>query len=247
MKQLTRKPRLYRLKSQKTPLSLLISSRHTRHKSLIYYDEEKQINRTLRYATNQKSIFEDEQDGTTIVGSIVFEDGFLSTKAEDNLLQTFLSLHPDNGTLFEEVDPEHEAKDDLEYLDLEIEALIAVKELDIEQLATLGRILIGPSVNSLKSNELKRDMYLYAKNNCAEFLDALDNDDLHIDALVAKVFDQGLLQYRPKKREIYYNFPTNKKRLMVVPFREDKSAALISYLHTDEGMELLDVLENMVK
>ena len=247
MKKLTRKPRLYRLKTRNTPISFMIASRHSKHKSLLYFDEEQSINRTLRYATNQKSIFEDEQDGTAIVGSIVFEDGFLTTNAEDNLLQTFLSVHPDNGVFFEEVDAEHDAKEDLTSLDLEVDAMVAVKTLDIDELSTLARILLGPYSNNLKSAELKRDMYLYAKENPAEFLDSLNNDDLHLDALVAKVFDQQLLQYRPKKREIYYNFPNNKKRLMVVPFKTDKSKALISYLHTEEGMELLDVLENMVE
>jgi len=67
MKKMTRKPRVYKLKSNKTPLSLLLSSRHSRYKPLIYWDEERQENRTLRYATNQRSIFEDEQDGTAIV------------------------------------------------------------------------------------------------------------------------------------------------------------------------------------
>ena len=44
----------------------------------MYFDERQELNRALRYARNQKSPFEDEQDGNAIVEPIVFEDGFLS-------------------------------------------------------------------------------------------------------------------------------------------------------------------------
>ena len=48
----------------------------------------------MRYAKNQKSIFEDEQDKNVLIEPIIFEDGFLSTKRSDTLLQQFLSLTP---------------------------------------------------------------------------------------------------------------------------------------------------------
>jgi len=244
---MTRKPRVYKLKSNKTPLSLLLSSRHSKHKPLIYWDEEKQENRTLRYATNQRSIFEDEQDGTAIVGSIVFEDGFLNTRIEDNLLQQFLELHPDNGTLFVEVDAEQDAAKEVEVLNHEVDALVAASSLEIEQMETLAKLLLGSNVSRMKSSEIKRDILLYAKNYPTEFLEALDDDDMELQGLVLKAFDQSVLQYRAKKREIYFNLKDNKKRLMVVPFGEDYTKALISYFHTSNGEEVLDYLEKKVK
>ena len=53
----------YRLKSEKAPLSFMIPTKSSRSYSLLYFDEEKNENRPLRYARNQKSPFEDEQDG----------------------------------------------------------------------------------------------------------------------------------------------------------------------------------------
>ena len=41
----------------------------------MYFDEEKGYNRELRYATNMKSPFVDEQKGPVTLGHIVFEDG----------------------------------------------------------------------------------------------------------------------------------------------------------------------------
>jgi len=247
MKKIARKPRVYKLKSNKTPLSLLISSRHSKHKPLIHWDEEKQENRTLRYATNQRSIFEDEQDGTAIVGSIVFEDGFLNTRIEETLLQQFLELHPDNGTLFVEVDAEQDAAKEVEVLSQEVDALVAASSLEIEQMETLAKLLLGSNVSRMKSSEIKRDILLYAKNYPEEFLEALDDDDMELQGLATKAFEQNILQYRAKKREIYFNLADNKKRLMVVPFGEDYTKSLISYFHTRDGEDVLDYLEKKVK
>ena len=247
MKKLTRKPRTYKLKSNKTPLSLLLSSRHTRHKPLLYFDEDLGINRTLRYATNQRSIFEDEQDGTAVVGSIVFEDGFLSTKADETLLQQFLMLHPDNGSLFVEVDTEADAAAQVEELNKEVDALIAASQLNIEQLEVLAKMLLNVRTEKMKSSEIKRDVLLFAKNYPEDFLEALDNDDLELEGFTRKLFDENVLQYRAKKREIYFNLKENKKRLMVVPFGEEYIKSLISYFHTEEGEKALDYLEKKVK
>ena len=247
MKKLTRKPRTYKLKSNKTPLSLLLSSRHSKHKPLLYFDEELGINRTMRYSTNQRSIFEDEQDGTAVVGSIVFEDGFLATKAEETLLQQFLMLHPDNGTLFVEVDTEADAAAQVEVLNREVDALVAASQLSIEQLEILAKMLLNARTEKMKSSEIKRDVLLFAKNYPEDFLEALDNDDMELEGFTIKLFEDNTLQYRPKKREIYYNLQENKKRLLVVPFGEDYIKSLISYFHTTEGEEVLSYLEKKVK
>ena len=50
----------YVLKRKTPPLSFMLASRHTRRKPLLYFDGTS--NRPLRYARNQKSPFEDEQD-----------------------------------------------------------------------------------------------------------------------------------------------------------------------------------------
>ena len=66
------------------PLSFMLSSRHTRRNPLLYFDGTS--NKPLRYARNQKSPFEDEQDGTAIVEPIIFDDGFLHVPKENPVL-----------------------------------------------------------------------------------------------------------------------------------------------------------------
>jgi hypothetical protein len=67
----------YKLKSQETPLAFMLPTKNSSRYPLMYFDEEQNVNRALRYARNQKSPFEDEQDGNAILEPIIFEDGFL--------------------------------------------------------------------------------------------------------------------------------------------------------------------------
>ncbi len=247
MKKQVLKDRMYRLKADKTPISTMINSTHSASNPLLYFDEEKGINRAMRYAKNQKSIFEDEQDKNVLIEPIIFEDGFLSTKRSDTLLQQFLELHPLNGTLYEEVDLERDAQDDLEDLNLEIEALKAASDLPLAKLEMIGRVLMGSRVDKIKTNELKRDVLLYAREDPEGFLEMLDDSDLELEELVIKAFDQNIIAFRKQKREIYYNLKENKKRIITVPFGEDHKRSLISYFKTDDGLEVLELLEKKVK
>ena len=108
-------------------------------------------------------------------------------------------------------------------------------------------MLLNARTEKMKSSEIKRDVLLFAKNYPEDFLEALDNDDMELEGFTIKLFEDNTLQYRPKKREIYYNLQENKKRLLVVPFGEDYIKSLISYFHTTEGEEVLSYLEKKVK
>ena len=69
----------YRLLLRQIPLTYMLASRHTNRSPLLWFDEEKGVNRPLRYARNQKSpLFEDEQDGNAVLEPVMFEDGLLS-------------------------------------------------------------------------------------------------------------------------------------------------------------------------
>ena len=93
----------YRLKRDVAPLSFMIPGRGTNRKPLLYWDEQRGENRALRYARNQKSPFEDEQDGNAIVEPIIFVDGMLRVPRTNPVLQKFLDCHPMFGIKYEEV------------------------------------------------------------------------------------------------------------------------------------------------
>ena len=155
--------KVYRLTKDKAPLSYTIPSRHTKRKSLLYFDESTGVNRAIRYAKNQKSIFEEEQDGNVILEPIIFEDGFLRVSKQNQILQQFLAFHPANGKEFVEVDKEADASVEVDNLDLALEAQILAKDLDVEMLETIARVVIGLNIEKMTSAELKRDVRVFAK------------------------------------------------------------------------------------
>ena len=76
------KDRNYYLANGKEPLTYTIPSKHTRKYPLTWFDPEVGYERELRYATNQRSIFVDEQEGPVTLKHIVFEDGVLHVPKE---------------------------------------------------------------------------------------------------------------------------------------------------------------------
>ena len=124
----------YRLTRQDAPLSYMLASRHSSRFPLLHFDEETGINRTLRYARNQQSPYEDEQDGNAILEPIVFEDGMLVVPKENQILQKFLHIHPGNGKIFYEVNHKKDASEELEFVEAELDAQILARELDTKKL-----------------------------------------------------------------------------------------------------------------
>jgi len=73
-KELTNK--IYKLRGNSTPLVYYIPSKSTSRAALLVFDSEKGYNRALRYAKNQRSPYEDEQDNSAIHTPVMFRDGF---------------------------------------------------------------------------------------------------------------------------------------------------------------------------
>ena len=125
------KDRHYYLTGQKEPLTYTIPSKHSRRYPLVWFDPDKGYERELRYATNQKSIFADEQKGPVTLSHVVFENGVLHVPKEKRTLQEFLIKHPHNKIVYSELDRQVEAVDELEALDLQLEALNIAKNMEI--------------------------------------------------------------------------------------------------------------------
>ena len=233
----------YRLKREVAPLAFMIPGRGSRNKPLLYWDEEKGENRVMRYARNQKSPFEDEQDGNAIVEPIIFEDGLLSVPRNNPVLQKFLDCHPMNGIKYEEVNLERDAEAEVEQLNLEVDALIECKALTLDQLESMARILLGVDPTKYTTAELRRDMLVAVRRDPEHFLQLVNDPDVKLQGQVQRFFDDNLLSFRRNKTEIWYNGPSNKKKLVTVPHGKDYLAVAISYLLSDEGLEHLRALE----
>ena len=237
----------YKLRRDIAPLCFMLNSNHNKRSPLLYFDEEKGINRPLRYARNQKSPFEDEQDGNAILEPVVFEDGFLMVDRTNQVLQEFLSYHPGNGMIFEEIDDAKDAAEELEIEELILDAQLLARDLSIEKLETVSRVLMGSNADKLSTAELKRDILVYSRNYPEDFIDVLNDPALQMYDDVVQILSNNLLSLRNKNRDVYFNLPKNKTKMLTVPYGEDPKDIVASYFQTDEGVETYKLLINAMK
>jgi hypothetical protein len=238
--------KVYRLINQ-SPISYTLPSRNHPRYPLMWYDEKNNVNRALRYAVNQKSPFEDEQDGNAILEPIVFEDGLLNVPKTNPVLQQFLYYHPLNGKVFTEVDKEKDASKEVSELNIEVDALIEARQLTVDQVEMVSRVMFGKDPSAISTAELRRDILVFAKNNPEDFLNIINDPELKFYAKIHMFFDNGLLVLKNNDKEVWFNTSTNKKKMMSVPFGDDPREAAAQYLKSDEGLDSLKMLEASTK
>lgn len=235
--------KVYKLKNE-SPLSYTLASRNHPRFPLMWFDEKNNVNRALRYASNQKSPFEDEQDGNAILEPIVFEDGMLTVPKTNPVLQAFLHYHPMNGRVFHEVDKEKDAIEEVKDLNVEVDALIQARSLSIEQLEMMTRVLFGKDPSVITTAELKRDILVFAKSNPHDFLQVINDPELKYQSKIMMFFEKRLLNLRNNDKEIWFNTPTNKKKMCSIPYGADPYDFAGQYLQSDEGLDYLKMLES---
>jgi hypothetical protein len=231
------KDRLYYLKNNKTPLTYLI-----RGSNIHYFDEEKGYERELKYTSNQRTPFVDEMKGEQRLEHIIFERGNLFVPKQKTVLQKLLSLyHPHRNTLFEEYKPIKQAASEIDYLEMEIEALNAAKDLDIDMAEAVMRVEVGSEVNNMSSKELRRDILLYAKKSPRLFLELVKDENVQLRNFGIKATELGIIKLSQDQRT--FSWGSNDRKLMNVPFDEHPYSALAAWFKTDEGMEVYSNIE----
>jgi len=231
------KDRVYFLKGDKKPLSRSIKSAN-----VYYFDQEKGYERELKYCQNQKTSFVDEMKGDQRLEHIIFRSGSLYVPKEQTVLQKLLSLyHPDRDTLYEEYKPEGLAADEIDVLNIQVDALIAARNIDIDMAEAIMRVEKGSEVSSLSSKELKRDLLVFARNNPKLFLELADDENVMLRNFGIKAVEAGILRLSSDQRNFMWG--SNGRKLMVIPFDEHPYTALAHWFKTDEGMEIYSNIE----
>jgi hypothetical protein len=240
------KDRIYYLTGNKTPLTLTIPGKHTRKHALLYFDEKTGEQRELRYATNQSSPLVDEQKGETTMGHIVFRDGTLHVNKKDQALQKLLSLyHPLKDRIYSEYSAVVEAKDELEGLNLEIDALNAARNIDVDQAEAILRVEKGSIVSSMSSKEIKRDILLFAKNSPKLFISLAKDENVQLRNVAIRAREAGVIKLSQDQRT--FTWGSNDRKLMNVPFDENPYSAFAAFLKTDEGVEIYKSIDKKLK
>ena len=231
------KDRVYYLKGNKRPLSHTIKSA-----GIYYFDEEKGYERELKYCQNQKSPFVDEMKGDQRLEHIIFRSGALFVPKNKQTLQKLLSLyHPHKDKLYYEWQPVKKAQNDLDILEMEIEALDLARNIDIDLVEAIMRVEIGSDVSKLSSKELKRDCLLFARRNPRLFLELVSDDNVQLRNFGIRATELGIIKLSGDQRNFLWG--SNDRKLMTVPFDEHPYSALANWFKTDEGMEIYSNIE----
>ena len=217
-------------------------SRSIKSAGIYYFDEEKGYERELKYCENQRTCFVDEMQGDQRLAHIVFRNGALYVPREKQTLQKLLSLyHPGKKHIYEEYKPQILAQNEVEIIELEIEALNAARDLDIDMAEAVLRVEKGSEVSKMSSKELKRDLLLFAKRNPKLFLELVTDENVMLRNFGIKAVEAGLLKLSSDRRNFLW--ASNDRKLMTIPFEEHPYSALAQWFKTDEGMEIYSNIE----
>ena len=235
------KDRVYYLKGRHKPLSRMIKSC-----DLYWFDDNAGYEREIKYCQNQRTVFVDEMKGDQRLEHIVFRKGLLIVEKEKTVLQKFLSLyHPSRNVIFYEEKPAVQAASEVDWIELEIDALTTARNLDIDMIEAVMRVEIGSRVDSMSSKELKRDCLLYAKRNPRLFLELVNDENVVLRNFGIKATEMGILKLSSDQRT--FSWGSNNRKLMNVPFDEHPYSALAAWFKTDEGMEIYSNIEKRLK
>ena len=217
-------------------------SRTIKSTGVYYFDEQKGYERELKYCENQRTCFVDEMKGDQRLSHIVFRKGVLYVPREKQTLQKLLSLyHPARKNIYMEYKPQLQAQSEVEIIELEIEALNAARNLDIDMAEAVLRVEKGSEVSTMNSKELKRDLLVYAKRNPRLFLELVNDENVQLRNFGIKATEMGILRLSPDQRT--FSWGSNNRKLMNVPFDEHPYSALAAWFKTDEGMEIYSNIE----
>ncbi len=236
------KDRVYHLVGDKTPILFTIPGRHTAKRPLLWFDEERKYEREIRYATNKQSVFADEQEGHVTLEHIAFRDGTLVVPKNKQSLQKLLSIyHPLKDVLYTELDETKEAIQDIDYMDMEFDAMSAAREMDIDMAEAILRVEIGSKVSHMSSKELKRDVRLFARQNPRLFLELANDDNVQLRNLGVKSVEAGIMKLAADQRTFMWS--STGRKVMTVPYGENPYSALAAFFKTDEGVEVYQSIE----
>ena len=231
------KDRFYYLSDESRPLSRSIKAAN-----IYWFDEEKGYERELKYCENQKTSFVDEMKGDQRLAHIIFRAGILEVPKNKQTLQKLLSLyHPHRNVIYKELEPVKEAASQIDLLEMEVEALMVARDMNIDMVEAIMRTEIGSEVDKMSSKELKRDLLLFAKKNPKLLLDLANDENVQLRNFGIKATEMGILRLSSDQR--YFSWGSNNRKLMTIPFDEHPYSALAAWFKTDEGMEIYSNIE----
>ena len=211
-------------------------------KGLTIYDEAKDEVRAIRYCSNQKSIFVDEQSGAATREPIKFYEGLLAVPHTKPNLLAFMNAHPSNtangGKMFELVNTEKKHEESVEQEFLIHDAIMLIREKSAEELVPVGMhfgIQLGDSIS-----DFKYELLNIAKSSPKEFISSFDNPVVAMKAKLTRAADFGLI----KLNESGAYWADGNRLIVATPTGYSSLNTLTQHCLTDKGASTFAKIES---
>lgn len=234
------KDRYYHLKGDITPVAYFVKPK------FLWFDEEKEEEREIMFTENQSTPFVDEFKGEARRARLSFRDGVLHVPRNKVVWQKILSIyHPHLGKKYIERNEEAKAIDELDQMQLELDAMNLANSMDITKAESIVRVRAGSNASKMTTKEIVRDLMLFCKENPQLVIDLSNDENVEARNLGIKAVEQGFLKLTSDHRTFLWG--SNNRKLFNVPFEEHPYSALVQWFKTDEGLDVYAQLENKVK
>jgi hypothetical protein len=230
------KDRIYVLCTGFSSLSHGIKDRHKKNSPLMYKG------RSLRYSSSQASFFMDKQVGDVLLNYISIENGTLVVLKDNTNLQKFLAIHPDNGVVFKEFDPQQQSKAAFEIQDLKVTAHILAKSLDTATLVAVAMLMCKNYSESQDMYTIKTNLYNEIEADPKTFIRLANDRSLKLKSIGRIAVFRGLLKFAD------YRFYDEDNNVICESKRnENEYEALAAYFATSEGRNLYEYLSSKIE
>ena len=174
----------------------------------IIFDEEKGVNRKIRYIPGESSIFEDEQkEDAKVKSPITFSNGFLRVDYTNPTLKKFLDMCNSNSSnpnrvatspaSFKLMDYAKQAQERLQKSVKSMDALKLVFELPLDKLLGYAQVL-GVRVDK-STDEIRYDMKVLAEKDPEKFITGLDDPKMEIKQSLLRAKDFGIIDWNAQQ------------------------------------------------
>ena len=107
------------------------------------------------------------------------------------------------------------------------------------------RTELGNKVSEMKSKELKRDLYIFAKQQPQLFLELANDENIEIRNKGIKAVEANIIKLAEDNRSFIW--VSNNRKLFDIPFDENPYSALAQWFKTDDGVEIYKSVEKQLK
>lgn len=232
------KDRKYIQKGAKSS-SMILNTVHSQRNPLQFKQAGKPP-RSIRYCTNQDSLFLDEQEGEAILGRVVFVNGVLQVPKDEPLLQQLLSIyHPMRDVSYYEFDPVDTASKQISKIKLESKAINYVLDSKPNEIKAVALSVFGGGIKTKMIEEMRSDLLVQAKDHPTDIIDLFEDEDIDLLLLAFEAIDNGKVKISSSGKEII----NGNNIIARVGYNESPQESLKEFLKTEEGSTFLGFLK----